>query len=141
MKKRLAVLAVLVAGIAIAQVTQLDLNISGRIQALTGGLLVLPSSLIVSNAVVSQHKITRSLGNTATLDFPFDAGCQVLTVGLIGARDNDACEVGLPPSGGAALSAFSCYVSDAGEVSVRQCPAGADPASASYKVRLTSSAN
>lgn len=140
MKKRIAILAVAVVGsLALAQsVMQLDLNISDRISAITKGLLIGPLSVHNSNTAILKNNITRAIGASATLDFTYDAGCQNLTIGVVGVRTNDACSVGLPASGGAASSAFTCYASDAGEVTVRQCPAGADPASATYKVRLLS---
>lgn len=137
MKKRIALVALLVGGIAIAQVTQLDLNVSSRIMAITGGLLVVPARLIGSNSNIEANRITRSLGAVTTIDFTYDAGCQTATIGLPGARATDACALGVQLP--AANSAYMCWASDAGEVSIRQCPAGADPASSTYSVRLTSS--
>ncbi len=138
MNKKLAVIAVLVAGLAVAQITQLDLNVSGRIMALTSGLVIGPLSLLQSNSQIQANRITRSIGGEATIDFTYDAGCQTVALGVVGVRSGDTCSVGIP-SASAANSAFSCFASDAGEVSVRQCPAGADPASGVYKVRVISS--
>lgn len=137
MKKKIAVIALLVAGVAAAQISQLDLNVSSRIMALTNGLLLVPASLIGSNANIEANRITRSLGAVASVNLPYDAGCQTTTLGIPGARHTDTCSLGVQLP--AANSAYMCWASDAGEVSIRQCPAGADPASSVYSVRLTSS--
>lgn len=138
MKKKIAIAAaVLLSVVAVAQVQQLDLNVSQRLMALTGGLLVGPTSLMNSNTQINDNRVTRSLGTSATINLPFDAGCQDAAIGLPGARSGDACSVGIPTPGSG--NAYSCFVSDAGEVTVRQCPAGSDSASQLMRVRLTSS--
>jgi hypothetical protein len=139
--KKLALLVVLTFGLSALAVQQLDLNLSGRLLALTSGILISPTSLMTSDAKINANRITRSLAGSATIDFV--AGTIICTdsaaITVTGARTGDACDVGLPAAP-AANSSFTCFVSASDAVKVRHCPAGTaiDPASAVYNVRITS---
>lgn len=147
MKKLLVASAVLLPLLAFAALQQMELNLSPRLTALTGGILINPVSLHHSNDKINADRITRSLGATATIDFA--AGtilCDLSSaITVRGARTGDPCFVGAPTTlgydGGAGLNAtFTCFVSANDAVKVKHCPAGTadDPPSASYQVRVIS---
>ena len=101
-------------------------------------LQVTGKTLIGSTA--ETNVITRAVTGSMVVDF--DAGtiiCSDAVLGLSGVLSGDPCFVGLP-SGPAANSTFECFVSDAGEVTLRHCPhgTGINPASATYNVRVIS---
>lgn len=87
------------------------------------------------------NKITSSLTGSIAVDFDSDAGTCVdsSAITVTGAKLGDPCIVGSSIAW-EANQEFSCYVSAADAVKVRFCPAGtaADPASATYNVRLLS---
>ena len=140
-KLALVLLGVLAVALPSFAIQQLDLNLSPRLGAITGGLLLGPLSIMTTDAKINANRITRSLGGSATIDFV--SGTIVCTdsaaITVTGARAGDACFVG-PPASPAANSTFSCYVSASDAVKVRHCPAGTavDPASATYYVRVFS---
>lgn len=92
-------------------------------------------------AATSTNMITRTLGASAVIDFaPSTIVCTDSSdITVTGAVAGDPCFVG-PPSAIANNSSFTCYVSAAGVVKVRHCPAGtaADPSPATYFVRVIS---
>lgn len=144
--KKFLLLAVLgLSALGFAQIQQLDLNVSQRLSALTGGLLIMPASLLTSNSKINDSKITRSLGGSATIDFAAGAiGCEDSSaVTVTGARAGDTCHVGAPVSVGnadaGAKGTFTCYVSAADAVKVRFCTQSYEnPASDTFKVRVFS---
>jgi len=90
----------------------------------------------------SANAVTKMLGGSATIDFASGtvtcSDSSAITV--TGAAAGDPCFVGAPTTA-QANSTFTCYVSATDAVKVRHCPAGtaADPASATYFVRVISS--
>lgn len=98
------------------------------------------NKLLIGNATET-NAITKTLSGSAVIDFASAtitcSDSSAITV--TGATIGDACAVGTPAAA-TANSDFSCYVSAANTVLVRHCPAGtaADPASATYYVRLFS---
>lgn len=143
MKKIALILAgVLAVALPALAIQQLDLNLSPRLQATTGGLLLGPLSIFNSDSQINASRMTRSLGGSATIDFVSGTiTCSDSTaITVAGARVGDTCHVGTPASP-QANSTFTCYVSASNAVKVRHCPAGtaADPASATYYVRVISS--
>lgn len=145
MKKLAFLIALCFAAVGVAQIQQLDLNLSQRLQAITGGILIMPASLLTSNTKINDSKITRSLGASATINFASatDTCADSSAITVTGARTGDVCMVG-PPTGigtsdAGATSTFSCYVSANDAVKVRFCTIGAeDPASATFYVRIFS---
>lgn len=87
---------------------------------------------------VSTNAITQSLATTFNVNITFDGGCQEVTTALTGASVGDVCSVSpwVAPGTG---NAYTCYVSAADVVSVRQCPAGSDPPDSGFSVRILSS--
>lgn len=87
---------------------------------------------------VSTNAITQSLATTFDRNITFDGGCQEVTTALTGASVGDVCSVSpwVAPGTG---NAYTCYVSAADVVSVRQCPAGSDPPDSGFSVRILSS--
>lgn len=149
MKRILAIVAVLVAGSALA-IQQLDLNLSQRLQALTGGILLGPLSVNPTDARINANRITRSLGASSTINFSAThantagaANCsESSAITVLGARTGDACHVGPPvltaSDGGVLSGNFSCFVSASDAVKVRFCGSD-DPASGTFYVRVISS--
>lgn len=145
MKKLAFILALCFAAVGVAQVQQLDLNVSQRLAAITGGILIAPTSLLTSNDKINASKITRSLGASATVDFSGAAsGCtDSSAITVTGARAGDTCELGAPISiataDAGAEASFSCFVSASDAVKVRFCTNSfEDPASETYRVRVFS---
>lgn len=148
MKKTFAFLVgfLLVGAIAFAQnVQQLDI-VAGRTQALVNGLLVLPRSLIGTNATVNANRVTRMLGTSSTVDVASTgtlACSDSAAITLRGARVGDPCLVGLPathPTNGS--GSFSCVVSASDAIKLRFCNPSAgslDPSSATFFYRVISS--
>jgi hypothetical protein len=70
------------------------------------------------------NKITRSLGNSATINFsssyltPADSSAITVT----GAQAGDPCQVGVPTAAGALKANYACYVSAADAVKVKFTP-------------------
>lgn len=146
MKRILAIVALLVAGSALA-IQQLDLNLSPRLQVLTGGLLVGRLADNFSDTRINQNRETRSLGGQITWDV---ANATIVcedspAITIAGAQVGDPCFVGIPATltaGGTGLHhSFTCYVSAANAVKVRACAAGTadNPGSVTYNVRVISS--
>lgn len=129
-----AVAAGLVASVAFAAPFVID----EVARVMNGGFFV--HQRAIPNA--SANKVTRMLGGSATIDFV--AGTIICTdstaITVTGALVGDACFVG-GPAAPQANSTFTCYVSATDNVKVRHCPVGtaADPASATYYVRVVSS--
>lgn len=101
-----------------------------------GGVKVGPQSTIVS-----YPSITRVISTSATIDFANTTiTCEGVTIGAPGVRGGDYCTVSTPASGGAANSSFTCFASDAGEVTVKHCPAGtaSNPAEATFTTLVIS---
>lgn len=145
-KTALVLLGVLAVALPSLAIQQLDLNLSGRLNTITTGLLVSPTSLLVSDSAINANRITRSLGGSATIDFAsVTITCEDSTaITVKGARTGDACFVGPPTTisgaGTGLHSTFSCYVSASDAVKVRHCAAGTadNPASATFYVRVFS---
>lgn len=145
MKKLAFILALCFAAVGVAQVQQLDLNLSQRLQAITGGILIAPTSLLTSNDKINASRITRSLGASATIDFSGAAsGCtDSSAITVTGARTGDVCIVGAPitiaTADAGAESSFSCFVSASDAVKVRFCTNSYEnPASGTFYVRVFS---
>ncbi len=89
----------------------------------------------------TQNKITRALGGSIVFDFGSATITCLDSTGITvpGAKLGDPCFAS-PNIAWAANQEFSCYVSAANTVIVRFCAAGtaADPASATYNVRVLS---
>ncbi len=142
MKKfALVLLGVLAVAVPAFAIQQLDLNLSGRLDAITSGILIAPQSLNISDARINANRITRSLGASATIDF---ASATITTVdstaiSVPGARVGDPCFVG-PPAAVVVNASFTCIVTATDQVKVRFSPAGtaADPLSGSFTVRVFS---
>ncbi|UOF79734.1 hypothetical protein [Caudoviricetes sp.] len=132
---------VLVAATAFAVTQQLDINPSLRPSVITGGLIISRLQEIQTDTLINTHRITRSLGGSATIDFAAQTiTCNTSTITVTGAQVTDLCMVSPDSTGGAANSSFTCYVSAVSTVTVKHCPAGtaSDPASQTYYVRVFS---
>jgi hypothetical protein len=142
MKKiALVLLGVIAVAFPALAIQQLDLNLSGRLDAITSGILIAPQSLNISDSRINANRITRALGASATIDF---ASATITTVDsaaitVLGARTGDPCFVG-PPAAVVVNASFTCIVTATDTVKVRFSPAGtaADPLSGTFNVRVLS---
>lgn len=92
-------------------------------------------------SVATYPSVTRVISATATIDFAnATITCEGVSVGAPGVRGGDFCTVATPASGGAANSVFTCFASDAGEVTIKHCPVGtaSNPASADFTALVVS---
>jgi len=139
--KRLALFAVLLAGLAFAA--------AGTITGISDGAQWFKAGFFVGPAVTTStagNRVDNMLSGSITFDFAsVTITCEDSTgITVTGAAVNDPCFVGPPTTisgaGTGLHSSFTCYVSAADTVKVRHCAAGTadNPASATYTVRLLS---
>lgn len=114
----------LTAGLATAATQLIDLNVSSNLSGFTGGIIVLPSSLLTSDSAINASRMTRSLGASATIDFSSATSAPALSssITVTGARAGDPCFVGVPTAAAALQAEFTCYVDASNSVKVQFTP-------------------
>ena len=114
----------LTAGLALAAVQRLEFNSSPHLTAIPSGIVIAPRSALATDALINAHRITRSLGASATVDFASAREGSELSsaITVAGARAGDACEVGVPAAAGALKAEFECAVTASDQVKIRFSP-------------------